>query len=80
MDEQLRRLRESLTEAGCSREEIADAERLMRAGSREALVRHLRKCRCSLLEELHECGRKIDRIDHLIRHTEQISESYGKDR
>ena len=66
MDDQLRRLRENLHEIGCNQAEIADAERLMKAGSYEALIKHLRKCRCSLLEEIHECGRKIDRMDYLI--------------
>ena len=67
MDEELRYLREDLLEIGCSEVEIAEAQRLLQAGSCEELIKHLRKCRCTLMDEMHRCGRKIDRMDHLIR-------------
>ncbi len=73
MDDRLRRLRDDLHEIGCDQAEIADAERLIQAGDDEALIKHLRKCRCSLLEEMHACGRRIDRMDQLIRRSEQIA-------
>ena len=39
------------------------------AGDTEALIRHLRKCRCIRMEELHESQRKVDCLDFLIRQT-----------
>ena len=34
-------------------------------------IRLMRKDRCRLMEEMHECGRKVDRLDLLIRLTEK---------
>jgi hypothetical protein len=35
--------------------------------------------RCRLIDELHECGRKIDHLDFLIRQTEkEIRNKSGK--
>jgi hypothetical protein len=31
----------------------------------------MKKDRCRLMEEMHECGRKVDRMDLLIRLTEK---------
>ena len=73
MDEALRYLRDDMLEIGCSAEEITDAERLLQTESYEALIKHLRKCRSSLMDEMHKCGRKIDRIDDLIRRSVEIA-------
>lgn len=73
MDEDLRHLREDLLEVGCSEGEITEAERLLQAGSFDDLIKHLRRCRCALMDEMHKCGRKVDRIDYLIRRSLQIS-------
>ena len=73
MGEELQRLREDLAAIGCSCGEIADAQRLFEAGSFDELARHLRKCRCDLMEQMHECGKRIDRVDYLIRQTKQIA-------
>lgn len=66
-DEGLRQMCEDMLEIGCSRDEIAAAERLYRTASYDELIKHLKRCRCSLLEEMHECGRRVDRLDKLIR-------------
>ena len=71
MDEQLFLLRDGLAAAGCGAEEIAQAERLFQAGRFSELKTVLRKRRCALLEQLHDCGRRIDRMDLLIRQTER---------
>lgn len=71
MDEQLFQLRDGLAAAGCGAEEISQAERLFQAGRFSELKTVLRKRRCALLEQLHDCGRRIDRMDFLIRQTEQ---------
>ena len=70
MDEQLFQLRDGLAAAGCGAEEISQAERLFQAGRFRELKTVLRKRRCALLEQLHDCGKRIDRLDLLIRQTE----------
>ena len=71
MDEGLLQLRDGLRVAGCGPEEIALAERLFQAGRFAELKTALRRRRCALLEQLHDCGKRIDRMDFLIRQTEQ---------
>ncbi len=59
----------NMKDAGCKGEALEKAEQLYEAGDTKALLLHLRKCRCVLMEELHECQRKVDRLDYLIRQT-----------
>jgi hypothetical protein len=56
-----------LKDAGCTEEEVRRAERLCESGDTDSLIRCLRICRCSRMEELHEVQRKVDRLDMLIR-------------
>ncbi len=58
-----------MADAGCSKEEIDGAKRLM--DSPEELTRHLKRCRAELLEKMHESQKRVDRIDYLIRQTER---------
>ncbi len=69
MDVELEKILINLTDAGCERAELKEAARLFESGDTEALIRHLRKCRCSRMAELHESQRKVDRLDYLIRQT-----------
>ena len=59
----------ALTDAGCSKEDIETAQRLLETGSKEDLIRHLRMCRCGLMDDLHEIQRRVDRMDYLICQT-----------
>ena len=68
MNEQRERLSMTLSDAGLGQEAIAQAERLMEAGRTEELIRFLRLCRCGLMDDLHTAQRRVDRLDHLIRH------------
>ena len=56
-------------DAGCGSDEITNAELLYQTGRTKELIWHLRKCRCELMEQLHESQRKVDRIDYLIWQT-----------
>ena len=58
---------ENLIENGCCPVDAVRAEALYEAGDMDALIKHLRKCRCSLVEEMHDSQRKVDRMDYLIR-------------
>ena len=45
------------------------AMQLYQTGQEAELVRFLKLQRCDMVEEMHECQRKVDRIDYLIRQT-----------
>ncbi|MCR5208907.1 MAG: hypothetical protein K6C99_01705 [Lachnospiraceae bacterium] len=68
---ELKEMVENLADAGCTRHDVMIAEELYKNGQADELIRFLRKCRCSLMEEMHESQRKVDRMDFLIRRTER---------
>lgn len=61
---------ENMDAACCSRDEIERVRALHEAGLDSEIVKCLRKCRCDLINELHDAQRRVDRLDHLIRSTE----------
>ena len=65
------RIRECMTDAGCSEAAIERAEQLFASGASEELIRCLRSCRCDALEEIHTRQRQLDRLDGLIRRAQQ---------
>ena len=65
----------ALSDAGFSQEAIAKAERLWEAGRTKDLIRHLRICRCELMDILHASQKRVDRVDTLIRQTEKTMET-----
>ena len=67
MNEELEKILNNLSDAGCGSEELQKAKQLYEAGDTEALIRSFRKCRCSRMDELHESQRKVDCLDYLIR-------------
>ena len=69
MEQELQKMLTNMEDAGCPAEAVRTAETVYRTGDTEALIRHLRKCRCGLMEELHESQRRVDRLDYLIRQT-----------
>ena len=71
MDERLENLARALSDAGCERTAIEKAVRLLQNEQTDALIRHLRLCRCELMEQLHESQKRVDCMDYLIRQTEK---------
>ena len=71
MEKDLERLQTGLLDAGCSECEVVEAMCLMKAGYPNDLIRHLRRCRCTLVEQMHESQRRVDRLDYLIRNLER---------
>ena len=61
------RMKECMTDAGCSKVAIERAEQLFASGASEELIRCLRSCRGDTLEEIHTKQRQLDRLDKLIR-------------
>ncbi|MBE6042333.1 MAG: hypothetical protein E7220_07415 [Clostridiales bacterium] len=72
-DTEIKAIIEDMKAAGCTG---ADTDRIMRmhdAGMDEEILVCLRKCRCSMIDELHERQRKIDHMDRLIRRTGRLT-------
>ena len=66
-DSEIKTIIEDMKAAGCG---SADTDRVLKmheAGMDEEILVCLRKCRCSMIDELHEKQRKVDRMDSLIR-------------
>ncbi|MBQ9871729.1 MAG: hypothetical protein IJM27_07330 [Eubacterium sp.] len=72
---EIKTLIENLKDNGCSKEGTSRAKALYEAKDMDGLVKHLRKCRCDLVEEMHESQRRVDRMDYLIR---QAKKEAGK--
>ena len=65
----------ALSDAGFRQEVIEKAERLWETGRTRDLMRHLRICRCELMDILHESQKRVDRVDTLIRQTGKTMET-----
>ena len=75
MEKELEKILTNMKDAGCSVEDIGKAKQLYDLGDSDALIRCFRKCRCDLMEELHESQRKVDCLDYLIRQTEKAKKT-----
>ena len=71
MEMELKEILENLADAGCTTRDAKIAGELYKNGQEEELIRFLKKCRCSLMEEMHESQRRVDRMDFLIRRAER---------
>ena len=58
---------ENLTDMGCDEKEISFMKKMYEEGDTDTLLRDLRKCRCRLMDELHDSQKKVDNMDFLIR-------------
>ena len=58
---------ENLSDMGCDEKQIRFMQRMYQKGDTDTLLLHLRKCRCSLMDELHDSQKKVDHMDYLIR-------------
>ena len=67
----IKTLEKGLTDTGYGDEQKIIASKLFQSGSMDELIRYLKKCRCSLMDEMHESQRKVDRMDYLIRKAEK---------
>lgn len=66
MEAELERILINLKDAGCGKTAQQTAEQIWRTGDTATLTRYLRKCRCDLMEDLHERQRRVDRMDYLL--------------
>ena len=56
-----------MTAAGCSQADTDRVRRMHDAGMDAEIIQCLRKCRCAMIDELHDKQRSVDRMDRLIR-------------
>ena len=71
MKDRLEKMTMALSDAGCRQDAIERAGRLLEAGRTDELIRHLRLCRCDLMDDMHKTQRRLDRMDYLIRQAEK---------
>ena len=72
MDDYKTALTDCLSDAGFDGETLSEAVRLYESGNRSDLKQFLRSKRCSLIEQMHENQKRIDRFDYMIRQTKKI--------
>ena len=71
MEMELKAMLDNLADAGCTKHDAEIAGELFKNGQTDELIQFLKKCRCSLMDEMHESQRKVDRIDFFIRQAEK---------
>ena len=71
MKMELKAMLDNLADAGCTKHDAEIAGELFKNGQTDELIQFLKKCRCSLMDEMHESQRKVDRMDYLIRWAEK---------
>ena len=64
-------VKHNLLDAGC-REQTADfVEQLYLAGRLSDALHEMKAFRCDLMDAVHQCHRRVDCLDYLIRQTEK---------
>ena len=63
--------RQCMRDIGLSRESAEAVAALLEEDRNGEARQKLRRLRCELMDELHACQRRVDRLDWLIRETER---------
>ena len=71
MEDELKSMLNNLADMGCEKYDAENIRKLYKNGQTAELIRFLKKCRCGLMDEMHESQRKVDRMDYLIRRVEK---------
>ncbi len=64
-------LKRILVDAGCLMENIERILKNFEAGHRDDMLKLIKKERTRAMDEYHESGRKVDRMDFVIRNLEK---------
>ncbi len=70
-------IRQNLIDAGCNSKEIEEIIRQLQSGDMKDAIHGMKKSRCERMDEMHECARKVDCLDYLIRNTEKQLKTDG---
>ena len=63
--------KQCMNDIGISRENAEYVASLLAYNRKDEAKQRLRILRCKLMDELHNCQRKVDQLDWLIRETEK---------
>ena len=74
------KVKSNLKDVGCSDQSAAFVNQLVQAGRLADAIHEMKVIRCDLMEEVHQCQRKVDCLDYLIRQTEKEIRSNTKRR
>ena len=64
-------VRQCMSDIGLSRENAECVAALLENDRQAEAKQRLRRFRCELIDELHACQRRVDRLDWLIRETDK---------
>ena len=70
---EVKKMIECLSDIGLGDEQKRMAKLLFESGQNSELIGYLKKCRCNLMDEMHESQRRVDRMDYLIRRAENMT-------
>ena len=65
------KLKQCLMDTGCHEDASENILKQYESGSMDNMFRLLKKERCRIMDEYHECGRKIDCMDFMLREFEK---------
>ena len=68
---ELKMMIDCLSDIGVDDEHKEMAKQFLESGQKSELIGYLKRCRCALMDEMHESQRKVDRMDYLIRWAEK---------
>ena len=63
--------KQCLMDTGCHEDASENILKQYESGSMENMLRLLKKERCRIMNDYHECGRKIDCMDFMLREFEK---------
>ena len=66
----LKAMIDCLSDVGLGDEQKEKAKLFLESGQKSEFIGYLKRCRCGLMDEMHESQRKVDRMDYLIRRAE----------
>ena len=68
---ELKMMIDCLSDIGVDDEHKEMAKQFLESGQKSEFIGYLKRCRCTLMDEMHESQRKVDRMDYLIRWAEK---------
>jgi hypothetical protein len=68
---ELKTMIDCLSDIGVDDEHKEMAKQFLESGQKSELIGYLKRCRCTLMDEMHESQRKVDCMDFLIRRAER---------
>ena len=70
---EVKKMIECLSDIGLGDEQKRMTKLLFESGQNSELIGYFKKCRCNLMDEMHESQRRVDRMDYLIRRAENMT-------